>query len=397
MGILAPRRSASAKNVGQVVGLARHVLNAAGFVFMADVSASRVQEVVAELREPKRRPIDLPAGLTFTKAEAAAALDAKPSTVASLVRRHRLEAEGSGPARRYPRATVEALQELLCRGRSVQTANFDLAAVKQFFRWLVKDRRAADSPLAHLSGGNVRVDRRHDRQTLAPEQLATVLDAARNSGTAFRGLSGIDRHFLYLTAMTTGLRRDELATLSPESFNLDDEHPTVTVAAGYTKNKQLATQPLPPEAADVLRGYLADKVSGQPVWPGGWADRAAEMLRIDLEAAGVPYVVQGPDGPLHADFHSLRHSYVALLDRAGLTLKEMMQLARHSDPKLTAARYGRVRLHDLGEAVGRMPNLLPTGGDSDRLRATGTAGLTAPLVQRLVQTLYKRVMANAVG
>ena len=102
------------------------------------------------------------------------------------------------------------------------------------------------------------------------------------------------------------------------------------------------------------------------------------MLRIDLEAAGVSYVVQGPDGPLYADFHSLRHSYVALLDRAGLTLKEMMQLARHSDPKLTAARYGRVGLHDLSDAVGRMPCLLPRGtAGGERLQSTETADTSA--------------------
>src|SRR5437588_7485013 len=104
-------------------------------------------------------------------------------------------------------------------------------------------------------------------------------------------------------------------------------------------------------------GNLADRPAGQPVWPGSWHERGADMLRDDLEAAGIPYVVEGPDGPLHADFHALRHSYVALLDRAGLTLKQAMQLARHSDPKLTMAVYGRAALHDLGPAVDRLPGL----------------------------------------
>src|SRR5205085_6909043 len=102
----------------------------------------------------------------------------------------------------------------------------------------------------------------------------------------------------------------------------------------------------------------ADRPAGQPVWSGTWFEDGAEMLRGDLDAASVPYVVEGPNGPLFADFHSLRHSYIALLDRGGATLKEAMQLARHSDPKLTMAVYGRARLHDLGEAVGRLPALL---------------------------------------
>ena len=35
-----------------------------------------------------------------------------------------------------------------------------------------------------------------------------------------------------------------------------------------------------------LAGYLADRPAGALVWPGTWADRAADMLRLDLEAAG---------------------------------------------------------------------------------------------------------------
>jgi integrase len=103
------------------------------------------------------------------------------------------------------------------------------------------------------------------------------------------------------------------------------------------------------------------------------------MLRIDLAAAGIPYVVEGPDGPLYAAFHALRHSFIALLDKSGATLKEAMQLTRHSDPKLTMARYGRAQLHDLAEAVGRLPALLdgPAVGGA-ALRQTGTEGPVAP-------------------
>ena len=48
---------------------------------------------------------------------------------------------------------------------------------------------------------------------------------------------------------------------------------------------------------------------------------------------------------------------MALLDRTGATLKEAMQLARHSDPRLTMARYGRAQLEDLGQTVSRLPEL----------------------------------------
>ncbi len=113
------------------------------------------------------------------------------------------------------------------------------------------------------------------------------------------------------------------------------------------------------------------------------------MLKIDLEGAtalireedpgseGIPHVIDGPDRPLYSDFHSLRHSFIAMLDQAGLTLKQAMQLTRHSDPKLTMARYGRAQLFDLGNAVANMPTLFSPDSQEVRfqeIKATGTEG-----------------------
>src|SRR5437588_865899 len=86
----------------------------------------------------------------------------------------------------------------------------------------------------------------------------------------------------------------------------------------------------------------------------GTGFRAAAMLRIDLAAAGIPYAVDGPDGPLFADFHALRHSYITLCGRAGIDLRTLQELAGHSTPVLTA-RYSHRHLDDLAGAVGRLP------------------------------------------
>src|SRR5262249_54022103 len=52
----------------------------------------------------------------------------------------------------------------------------------------------------------------------------------------------------------------------------------------------------------------------------------------------------------------------------------------HSDPKLTMRVYGRLRLHDLGSAVGRLPVLTFKGDSSESaaLPATGTDGRHVP-------------------
>jgi integrase len=96
-----------------------------------------------------------------------------------------------------------------------------------------------------------------------------------------------------------------------------------------------------------------------PVWAGTWFKRAAEMLRIDLEAAGIPYVDEGPDGLLYADFHSLRHSFLTLLARSGVHPKLSQALARHSTIMLTLDRYSHVQLLDEAAALEALPHILP--------------------------------------
>src|SRR5260370_8448188 len=86
----------------------------------------------------------------------------------------------------------------------------------------------------------------------------------------------------------------------------------------------------------------------------------------------------GSDGPLYADFHALRHTYLTLGSKAGIDLRTLQELAGHSTPILTA-RYAHVRLHDMAGALERLPSfLLPaspeTEGEGGRMRAPGTEG-----------------------
>jgi excisionase family DNA binding protein len=368
-------RDNAPRYVALVVSRLAALLSGCGFVFTPDLSASRAMDWLADLRRKGRPRAELAPGQeSFTVREAARLLGVKSASVGAAVRRNRLAAEGDGKARRLPRSTVEALQDRTARGPCVQTTNDYLSALKSFGRWLVKDRRAADNPFAHLEGGNARVDRRHDRRELEVEELRRVLAATRDSTRPFRGLTGADRYHLYAAACATGFRASALASLAPESFDLGADPPAVTLAARHAKNRRTKVQPIPPDVAELLRNYLRGKPAGLPVWGGTWARnrKGAEMLRIDLEAAGIPYAVEGPDGPLYADFHALRHTYLTLGGRAGIDLRTLQELAGHSTPTLTA-RYSHRRLYDLAGAVEKLPRLLPSDA-AETVRATGTGG-----------------------
>ena len=196
------------------------------------------------------------------------------------------------------------------RRRNVELSESSIAhharAVKAFSRWLWRDGRVRDDALVHM-----RLPEVHDkfvRRALEPEEAATLIAVTptlRRRG----GLTGADRAVVYAVAMGTGYRLGELCSLTPESFHLDDDPPTIFCEGEFTKNGRDATQPIWPELAEMLRPWLVGKAPGKPVFPIN-RDNAAPALRLDLEAAGV-------DSAASYDFHSLRHTYVTMLIKSG--------------------------------------------------------------------------------
>ena len=343
-----------------------------------DADASKAAEWLVARRR-NGTPIELPSEVeAFRPSEAAALLGISASALSRNLSRNLLSATGNGKSRRLTRATVETLSVVAARGVGPATVNHYVVAVRGFFRWLVKANRIGSNPLESLTLLNAAVEVRRQRRELTSDELRCLFVAARVSEHTFRGLTGLDRFHLYILAAGTGFRANALANLTPAVFDLEAETPTVTLAARFNKSRKLKVQPLPVDVAAALRDFIAGKPDNAPLWGRTWAkdQRGAEMLRADLEAAGIAYFVEGPDGLEYADFHSLRHSYLTLGGRAGIDLRTLQELAGHSDPKLTA-RYSHRRLYDLAGAVGKLPNLVPTiapvsNAPEFPLRMTGT-------------------------
>ena len=89
----------------------------------------------------------------------------------------------------------------------------------------------------------------------------------------------------------TGLRANELASLTASSFDFQANPPTVTVEAENEKAGRGATLPLHPFVADKVASWLTSRgqASTTPItetlWPGTWSQKAAEMFRRDLDEA----------------------------------------------------------------------------------------------------------------
>ncbi|HEX3152091.1 MAG TPA: helix-turn-helix domain-containing protein [Gemmataceae bacterium] len=184
---------ATAKHVRQSAACVRRIFDGCGFVFPADLSASRVLEFVASLRTAS--PVIDPAALqeSYTRDELAALLGVEASGVPSLIRRHGLKADGNGKARRFPRDTAATLLQQRAAGCSVKTTNEYLTSAKGFATWMVRDRRILSNPFGHLRGGNAEADRRRERRFLSADEASKLIVAASKSAGEFRGLGGPDR------------------------------------------------------------------------------------------------------------------------------------------------------------------------------------------------------------
>jgi integrase len=379
-------RGNAAPYVDDTIAQLLAIVKGGEFRFIADFCASSVMDWLQSLRRPRVRPAPLEVGKEwFTVIEACKMLGMKRATIATFVRRNQLAArDDADKGRMYARGTLETIQERKAGGVSMRTANGYLVSLKSFCNWMVKDRRMHDHPFTHLSCGNVDTDRRHDRRELTADELPRLLQAARKSERTLFGLAGEDRFMPYATACGTGFRASALASLTPADFDLDASVPTVTLSARHAKNRKMKVQPLPTDVADLLRDYLRTRSARSIIWGGTWArhHKGAEVVRHDLEAADIPYVVEGPDGPLYADFHALRHSYLTLLGRGGVDLRTVQELAGHSTPALTA-RYSHRRLFDLAGAVQMLPKFLhgeTPNMEPQSLPMTGTDGTPAHVV-----------------
>ncbi len=276
---------------------------------------------------------------------------------------------------------------------SLMSCNYYLRDCKSFCSWIVAhDRGLIVNPFRAVRKIAGAAERTRERRTLSADETRRLLAAAR-TGRRRCGLSGPDREILYLTALGTGFRVQELASLTPASLNLASDPPTVTVQGRYSKRRRTDVQEIRRDLAERLRAWLAERPAGQWLWPGVWWKRSADMLRGDLGAARTTWIGEAgadeaererreksdqlaycDDAGRVFDFHSTRHQYITELVRSGANLKVVKELARHSKLELVD-RYAHVRSHDKLAALDALP---PIAGDatddSQEARATGTDG-----------------------
>lgn len=236
-----------------------------------------------------------------------------------------------------------------------RTYNHYLQAVDSFGNWLSHPKRRIleKNPFAGIPRRNAETDVRHARRALSPDEMALVIKTAQNSTYKVQGYDGETRARIYLFSYMTGLRKGEIASLTPANFKLDSDQPTLTVAASHSKHRKKDTLPLHADLVAEVRNWLSGLQMDEPLFPLLGKRKAYAMIQRDLEEAGIPYETE--EGL--ADFHAAgRHTHITGLLRSGVSLVEAKELARHSDVRMTM-KYTHIGLEDQAKAVNRLPSL----------------------------------------
>ena len=250
-----------------------------------------------------------------------------------------------------PRAE-EALRELQASNHAGKTLQNTAEALKSFCRWCVARGFLAVDPLKGLAPFST--EPKTIRRALTLTEIRALLEAAPEH-----------RRLVYEVAFCSGLRKNELRSLSVDDLDVDGGG--LRLHAEWTKNRKTGFQPLPVALIQRLQAFAATGTAAKlystflkrrdatlevPVSPMLYVpSHAARDFDEDCKAAKIKK--NAPGGKV--DFHSCRVAYVSIVLESGAGVKEAQSLARHGTPTLTLNTYGRAResrLAELAEAVG---------------------------------------------
>ncbi len=203
---------------------------------------------------------------------------------------------------------------------------------------------------------------------------------------------GRERALIYKTLILTGLRKNELASLTVAQVALDGKIPYIDLDAADEKNREgngiVFRDDLAADVADWLARKLesareAARETGLPI-PAKLdpaaplfcvPDKLSKILNRDLRMAGIP---KADDRGRTVDVHALRTTFGTLLSAGGVAPRVAQEAMRHKRIEMTMKVYTDPRLLNVQGALDTLPQLPLDSSYSEpeqqQALATGTHG-----------------------
>ena len=229
-----------------------------------------------------------------------------------------------------------------------KTLNAYIDSLGSFCQWCIDRNYLTEHPLKGLS--KFHAAPATQRRALTIDEIQKLLESAPSQ-----------RALIYETAIFTGLRSGELRKLTVG--HLDITHGAIRLDVKWTKNRKGGSQQVPARLLEKLTATTAGKPLTAPLLSFEGMSHPERALELDLEKIGSKK--WGPGGK--ADFHSLRTTFVSLVCGTSATVKESMELARHTTPNLTMNTYARANNDRLSEIVENISQKVCPQDDKKRM------------------------------
>ncbi len=231
-----------------------------------------------------------------------------------------------------------------------KTLNQFLATANHFFKWCDKTNRIGDNPLRRTE----KVRELHNdrfRRAATPDELTRFLAK----------LPSDDLRRFYTFLAYTALRRASLTALRWEDMNLDADPPTVTVRGEHNKVRRKQDFPLRRDLARMMKAARDGAEPKDKVFP-----RLPTLVqhRAYLAAAGIPF--DDGAGQDRLDLHAFRKTLQAMLEDAGVDVREASMALGHLHLSTTLKSYRAKRAANPDAAVEKLPKLIVKAGKGKR-------------------------------
>jgi site-specific recombinase XerD len=214
-----------------------------------------------------------------------------------------------------------------------------------FWTWLRKQSRVSVNPFELVERADTRGKDRIQRRALSDAESARLLQVAGKNQLA------------YMLPLFAGLRRNEAKTLRWSDLVLGESGGLLRLHAAVNKNRKEQSLPLHHDLATALQQQKpANGEADDLVLVNGVPDM--DEVRTDLEKAGIPFL---DERGRRIDYHALRTTFITRLSTMKVHPRVAMELARHSDMRLTMKTYTDVGQLPLREVMDSLPGF---GSDS---------------------------------
>jgi len=274
--------------------------------------------------------------------------------------------------------------------KAPKTLNEYLATLSAFWTWLRKQSRVSVNPFELVERTDTRGKERVQRRALSDAQVVLLLQAAGKNQLA------------YMLPLYAGLRRNEVKTLRWSNLVLGESGGLLRIHAAVNKNRKEQSLPLHRELAEMLQQQKpADSKTDNLVVVNGVPKM--KEFRQDLAKAGIPFLDERGH---RMDYHALRTTFITRLSTMKVHPRLAMELARHSDMRLTMKTYtdaGQLPLREVMDGLPGFGERADSRIDSRTLGPTGQS-VSQPVIEKRelkskksLQTLAKVMVTHSLS